>query len=206
MTPPARRAVLLGGTFDPLHVGHLVVARQVRLALAADEVWLIPAGDPPHRRTAAAAADRLAMVVAVADVDPGLRVLDLEVRRLGPSYTSDTLDALARAHPDVEQWFVLGADAAREIRGWHALGHLFETANFVLVNREGVPEMTRLEALGLGFDPTRTRLVRVDSPPVSATDIRRRAAAGEALDGLVPPPVAACIAARSLYREQGAVG
>lgn len=195
-----RRAILLGGTFDPIHRGHLAVAAQVRELLAADEVWLIPAGEPPHRgATAAAAADREAMVAAAAGGQPHLRVLDLELRRPGPSYTWDTVVELAAGQPDVEQWLLLGADAAREIGSWHRLGDLLREARFVIVNREGVGHLTAADAEALGFDPLRTRVVEVASPPVSATEVRRRAAAGEPLDELVPAGVAALILERGLY-------
>ncbi|HET9050702.1 MAG TPA: nicotinate-nucleotide adenylyltransferase [Candidatus Dormibacteraeota bacterium] len=205
MTPGAPgRVVLLGGTFDPIHCGHLAVADQVRALLGADEVWLIPSGTPPHRgSTAAPAGARAAMVRAAAAGRPGLRVLDLELRRPGPSYTSTTIAELAREHPGVELWFLLGADAARDIRAWHRLGDLLEVARFVVVNRDGAPELTPSAAAALGFDPARTRVVRVDSPPISATDIRRRAAAGEPLEGLVPPEVEAIIVARGLYGARG---
>ena len=201
---PPRRVVLLGGTFDPIHCGHLAVADQVRELIGAGEVWLIPSGTPPHRgATAAPAADREAMVRAAAAGRTGLRVLDTELHRAGPSYTSTTAAQLAAEHPDVEQWFLLGADAAREIRSWHRLGDLLEIARFVVVNRQGTEEITPAGTLALGFDPARTRVVRVDSPPISATDVRRRAAAGEPLAGLVPPEVEAIIVERGLYGAGG---
>lgn len=195
-----RRVVLLGGTFDPIHNGHIAVADQARELIDADEVWLIPAGIPPHRgATAASADDREAMVRAAAATRPALRVLDLELRRPGPSYTSTTVQELLAEHPEVEQWFLLGADAAREIRSWHRLGDLLDMARFLIVNREGALHLTDADAAALGFDPARTRVVHVDSPPISATDVRRRAAAGEPLDGLVPPEVAKLIVERGLY-------
>lgn len=195
-----RRAVLLGGTFDPIHLGHLAVAGQARARLEADEVWLIPSNSPPHRRPAlAAAADRLAMVRAAAAGDPHLRVLDLEISRGGPSYTLDTVAELAARHPETEQWFLLGADAAREIGGWHGLGDLLRVARFVLVNREGVGELTVVEAEALGFDRARLRVIGVTSPPISATDVRLRVARGEPVTGLVPDAVARIIAERGLY-------
>jgi nicotinate-nucleotide adenylyltransferase len=200
------RAVLVGGTFDPVHLGHLAVADQARRLLDAAEAWFIPSRRPPHRPPAVASPeDRLVMLRAVTSSYPWLRVLDLEVRRPGPSYTLDTLRELAGTHPDVEQWFLLGADAAREIRSWNRLGELLQTAHFVLVNREGVGELTLDEAAALGFDRGRTRVIKVHSPPISATEVRSRAAAGQPLTSLVPDPVARLIEARGLYRHGGGV-
>jgi nicotinate-nucleotide adenylyltransferase len=198
----ARRAVLMGGTFDPVHLGHIAVADQARSQLEASQAWLIPSRRPPHRSPAvAAAADRLAMLREAAADHPWLRVLDLELRRPGPSYTLDTLRELAATHPDVEQWFLLGADAARGIRSWHRLGELLDTAHFVLVNREGTAELSIDEAVALGYDAARLRIIRVDSPPISATEVRRRAARGFPLEGLVPAPVGRLIEQRGLYRR-----
>jgi len=199
MSRPSR-AVVLGGTFDPIHVGHLAVLDQVRRAVDAVEAWLVPAATPPHRRpTHASAEDRLAMARAAAEGQDGVRVLDLEVRRGGLSYTIDTLDELETAHPGVRPWFVVGADAAREVGSWHRAADLLARAAFVVVNRSGVRPLDAGEVQALGFDLARTLLVHVDSPPVSATEIRRRVAAGESIAGMVPPAVAALIAARGLY-------
>lgn len=200
MAPP-RRVVLLGGTFDPLHSGHLAVADQVAAALGAEQIWLIPTNLPPHRPAPEAGVDdRLAMVGAAAQARTDLVVIDAEARRPGVSYTVDTLQELAQRHGDLEMWFLLGADAAREIGSWRASTRLLAANRFAIVNREGVDEMTDAEAAGLGFDPARTRLLRIDSPPISATDIRRRVREGRSIAGLVPQPVASVIATRGLYR------
>ncbi|HEY6379045.1 MAG TPA: nicotinate (nicotinamide) nucleotide adenylyltransferase [Candidatus Dormibacteraeota bacterium] len=200
----ARRAVLVGGTFDPVHLGHLAIAGQAREQLDADQAWLIPARRPPHRPAAVAGgADRLALLQAAAAGQPWLRVLDLELRRAGPSYTSDTVAELAALHPQVEQWFLLGADAAREIRTWHRLDELLARTRFVVVNREGIGELTVDEAAALGFDSARLRIILVNSPPISATEVRRRAAAGLPLLDLVPAEVARLIEERGLYVEGG---
>jgi nicotinate-nucleotide adenylyltransferase len=199
-TPEPRRAVVLGGSFDPIHLGHLAVLDQVRLAIGADEAWLVPTGAQPHRLPAhASAEDRLAMTEAAAEGHPRVRVLDLETRRPGPSYTVDTLAELEREHPGTEIWLILGADAARDVPHWHRVEDLRDRARFVLVNRTGVPQLDELEMRALGFDLERTRLIEVDSPPVSATEIRHRVAAGESLEGMVSPAVAALIRARRLY-------
>lgn len=198
MTPHC--VAVLGGTFDPIHVGHVAVLEQVRRAVDADEGWLLPTATPPHRRpTHASAADRLAMARAAAAGHRGVRVVDVEVGRGGLSYTIDTVDELARLHPQTTVWFILGADAAREVHTWHRASELLARAHFAVVNRTGVAPLDDAEVRALGFDPARTVLLHVVSPPVSATEIRRRAAAGESLAGLVPEGVAELIAARGLY-------
>ncbi len=112
--------VVLGGTFDPVHLGHLAAAEQARDLAGAEEAWLIPANTPPHRgATIASSPDRLDLVHAAAAGRQRMRVLDLELRRPGPSYTADTLAELAAAHPGTEIWFALGTDAARDIATWH---------------------------------------------------------------------------------------
>jgi nicotinate-nucleotide adenylyltransferase len=205
MTP--RCVVALGGTFDPIHNGHLAILEQVSRAVEADEAWLIPTATPPHRRPAhAGAEDRLAMAVAAAARVPGLRVLDLELRRPGLSYTVDTLAELAERYPSTRVWLVLGADAAREVGSWHRAREVLDRAWFVLVNRSGVPTLDAAEAERLGFDPARTRVVAVDSPAVSATEIRRRVAAGRSIAAMVPPEVAALIVERGLYRGREHAG
>jgi nicotinate-nucleotide adenylyltransferase len=198
-----RCVAVLGGTFDPVHAGHLAVLDQVRSSVDADEAWLLPTNLPGHRRPAGASVeDRLAMVRAAAEGHAGVRVADLEARRPGPSYTVDTLDELERAFPEVQFWLVLGADAARDIAAWHRAAEVLARARFVLVNRTGVPQLEEEEARALGFDPERTRLIHVSSPPVSATEIRRRVAAGQPIEGMVAPAVARFIAERGLYRNR----
>ncbi len=197
-----RRVAVLGGTFDPIHAGHLAILEQVRRSVDADEAWLLPTGTPPHRAPASASvADRLAMVEAAAAGHERVRVVDDEARRRGRSYTYDTLDELERAFAGVEFWLVLGADAARDVGQWHRSAELLARARFVLVNRTGVPPLGEEEARRLGFDPQRTRLIDVESPPVSATEIRRRVAAGQPVDGMVAPAVGRLIAERRLYQH-----
>lgn len=198
---PALRIAVFGGTFDPFHLGHLAVAVQARQGILADETWIVPAGVPPLRGPVdASAGDRLAVCeAAIAGVER-MRVLDLELRRPGPSYTIDTMRDLAAAHPDRELWVVLGADAARQMPEWLGAAELLATFHFVLVNRAGERLVHQPEALELGFRPDRTRIVAIDSPDVSATEIRRRARAGEPLGGLVSPAVERLIVDRALYR------
>jgi nicotinate-nucleotide adenylyltransferase len=195
------RVAVFGGTFDPFHLGHLAVAEQAREGVLADETWVVPAGVPPHRGVVTAPApDRLAMCRAAIEGRPRIAILDLELRRRGPSYTIDTMRDLAAAHPGVQLWVVLGADAARQMPGWHGADELLGSYHFVLVNRAGEAPIHHAEAIGLGFRPERSRVVGIDSPDVSATEIRRRVLAGEPLEGLVSPAVAEIIERRGLYR------
>ena len=201
------RVVVLGGTFDPVHRGHLAAAQQSRELIGADEAWLIPTNTPPHRGpTIASPTDRMDMLCAAVAGEPRIRVLDLELLRPGPSYTADTMVQLDAEHPDTEVWFALGTDAARDIAGWHRSEEVLDRARFVLLNRGGVGEIDAAEAARLGFAPERTRIVHIDSPPISATEVRRRAAAGLGLEGLVPDPVARIIAERGLYRTVAGSG
>jgi nicotinate-nucleotide adenylyltransferase len=194
------RVAVFGGTFDPFHVGHLAVAEQARDGVLADEVWVVPAGVPPHRGPVmAGAADRLAMCRAAIEGRPRISALDLELSRPGPSYTLDTMRDLGAGQPGTQLWVVLGADAARQTSGWHEAGELLGTYHFVLVNRAGEAPIRHAEAIALGFLPELTRVVGIDSPDISGTEIRRRVAAGEPLSGMVSPAVAAIIEQRRLY-------
>jgi len=198
----ATRVAVFGGTFDPFHLGHLAVAEQARDGILAGETWVVPAGIPPLRGPVdASPVDRLAMCRAAIAGRRGLHALDLELNRPGPSYTLDTMRDLATLRPEVELWVVLGVDAARQVREWRGVDELLGGFHFALVNRAGETPMRQPEAIALGFLPDRTRMVVIDSPDVSATEIRRRAAAGEPLSGLVDPAVERLITARGLYRS-----
>jgi nicotinate-nucleotide adenylyltransferase len=203
-----RRVAILGGTFDPIHLGHIAIAEQARDGAGLEETWLVPSAMPPHRGAASASAqDRLDMVQSAVAGHPRLRVLDIEVRRPGPSYTADTLRQLEAGYPGAEFWIVLGADAARDIMTWHGREELLGRARFLLVNRSGVDRLAEADARRLGFDAGgRTLIIEVDSPAISATEVRERVAAGLSLDGLVPAAVAEIIAARGLYGSEGGGG
>lgn len=189
-----RRVGLLGGTFDPPHLGHLVVAECARVELGLDAVRLLVAGEPWMKGTApTSAAARTAMArVAVAD-DPYLVVDDREVRREGPTYTADTLAELHREEPGADWFFVLGEDAAAGLSRWERSDEALALATFVVVTRPGVgtPVGRRL----------RPQLVHLQIPQleVSSTQLRRRFAAGLATRYLVPDAVDRYVREHGLY-------
>lgn len=202
--PVAHSVLVYGGTFDPVHTGHLSVASQARAATGADAVWFVPAALPPLRDPPEASPEeRLDLLEEARELwgGPGLAVLDLAVRRGGVSYTADVMDALRAEYPDLEMAVLVGADAARTINRWHRARDLLRAERFVIVNRTGPPPLHEFELAALGYAATRTRLLTVDSPDISASDIRARVARGESLDGLVPDGVASLIEAKGLYRN-----
>jgi nicotinate-nucleotide adenylyltransferase len=180
---------ILGGTFNPPHLGHLALARCALDQLGLDRVLLVPSCVPPHKQVEVAGAEhRLRMCeLAVAGL-AGLEACPLEVRRGGPSYTVDTLLALRSLHPHATLTLILGSDIARTLSSWHRPDELMALADIAIAPREG--------DAGPGEGAVRLDLPEV---PVSSSLVRARVAAGEALDGLVPPAVAAYIAEHALY-------
>lgn len=213
---PERRLGLLGGTFDPVHIGHLESACVAQQMLQLERVRFVPAARPPHRPDSPGASGyhRLEMVkLAVADT-PGWEVWDLELTREGPSYTYDTLiAAAAEGLTPLQIFFITGADAFAEITTWYRYPEILDLAHFAVVARPGVTLASlreRLPQLAARMcEPAdlahtdRTRIVLLDAPTpdVSGTDIRQRVARGESIDGLVPPAVAAYIYRNQLYRQ-----
>ena len=218
MTAPTPIAIL-GGTFDPVHYGHLRFADDVRRSLGLAEVRLVPAADPPHRdRPTASAADRLAMLgLAVAEF-PGLVVDDRELRRSGKSYTVLTLEELRAEFPGSPVWVLLGADAFRGLPTWRRWREIFDLAHFVVVERPGVkleselpPELVadwrerRIANPAVLFArPAGCIFVQEIAPQaVAATTIREILAQGSGAAGklhaLLPPAVLAYIERHHLY-------
>ena len=195
MTQRRERIGVLGGTFDPPHIGHLLAAVNVRSALELDRVLLVVANEPWQKvgsRAISPAADRLAMVAAaVRDLD-GIEASDIEIRRGGPSYSVETLEALRAAESDVDLYLIVGADAAGALHTWERAEDLPRLATLVLVDRPGVHA---------GEPPDRWLPERVEIPrvEVSSTDLRARVVDGRPLDFLLPPAVVTCIRERRLY-------
>jgi nicotinate-nucleotide adenylyltransferase len=192
---------VLGGTFDPVHDAHIALITDARDAIGAGEGWLVPARSPALRDEPVAPPHlRLAMLeTAVRDI-AGVRVVDVELRRPGASYTIDTLEALRSSHPGVEPWWVVGADAVRRIHEWHRSDELLGMVHLVVVQRAGAGRFDEGEARALGLARERTMVLDITPPDISATDVRRRVARRESIAGLVPRPVADIISASGLYR------
>jgi len=213
------RTGILGGTFDPVHLGHRDVAMAARAALGLDTVLLVPSLLPTHRHRAPAASgpDRLAMVELAAADDEGLEASDLELRSEGPSYTSRTLETLTRGYDPLQFFFITGADAFAEIASWHDYPDVLDLSHFVVVSRPGhtasqltqqLPDLaTRMRRLpsDTGSNPadaaTAVWLIDAATRDISSSDIRMRRATGLPIDDLVSPPVAAYVIEHQLYTK-----
>ena len=202
----SERIALFGGTFNPIHCGHLTVARAVADRLALSRLVLMPSARPPHKPAGdlAAGEDRLAMCRLAAEIDPRLVVSDLELHRPPPSYTVDTLAALGRDSPSAKLLLVIGADMLRDFHLWYRFEDIARTARIVTVPRPGV-EIGSLAALrrALGEAAVEGILADLQDTPlvdVSSTEIRRRLLAGQSVADLVPPAVARYIVEHGLYR------
>jgi nicotinate-nucleotide adenylyltransferase len=191
---------MLGGTFDPIHLGHLAAARAAIECAELDRVLLIPAGRPPHRRAAVAdATQRLEMCRLAIDEDSVLEVSDVEVRRGGISYTADTLRELKRMYPDDELFLVLGWDAARLFATWHEPDEVRRLATIVVVTRPGStsPDAEALKQAGL--EDKSVILCARPTPDISGSALRRAIAKGEPVADRLPAAVEQYIAKNRLY-------
>ncbi|MEA2843723.1 MAG: nicotinate-nucleotide adenylyltransferase [Actinomycetota bacterium] len=191
------RLGVLGGTFDPVHVGHLVAAVNARAALDLDTVLLVVANQPWQKsgRVLTPAGDRMAMVeAAVAGVD-GLEASRLELDRGGPTYTADTLEQLVAVDPDRELFLIVGADVAADLSTWERPDVVARLATLAVVGRGGVGDSADLRLSPMW----RVEHVEIPRLEISSSDIRRRCAAGLPLDFLVPQPVITRIRALGLY-------
>lgn len=192
------RIGVVGGTFDPIHEGHLALARAARRCAQLDRVLLIPAAVPPHRAPAIASDQERLQMARLAAGDE-FEVSDVEIRRGGPSYTVDTLRELAAAHPDAGLFLVLGWDAARELRSWREPEAVLALARLVIVDRPGLAPPSAEDLRRAGLNPARVELCDEPTPEVSASELRDGLAHGAPVDHLMPAAVAEFIAQRGLY-------
>jgi len=193
-----RQIGVMGGTFDPIHHGHLVAASEVAHIFALDEVIFVPTGQPYQKdnRQVSAAEDRYLMTVIATASNPRFSVSRVDIDRPGPTYTIDTLRELRAANnPRDELYFITGADALAEILTWHDVDELFTLAHFVGCTRPG----HRLSGAGLPDD--KVSLVEIPALAISSTECRARTEAGEPVWYLVPDGVVQYIAKRKLYAK-----
>ncbi|MHB8095265.1 MAG: nicotinate-nucleotide adenylyltransferase [Candidatus Aminicenantales bacterium] len=212
---------LFGGTFDPVHCGHLQAAHEVRTAFSLDKVLLIPSFTPPHKERAgmAPAADRLRMVELACAGEPGFEASSIEVDAGEKSYSIITLEKIRRIYPLSRVFFILGIDAFLEIDTWRDHERVLEECHFIVMTRPGfrfedagrvlggalrgrIHRVSGAETIDESlFESPRIFFTPIRAMDVSSTEVRRRIRSGESVRGLVPDPVDEFIRARHLYRE-----
>jgi nicotinate-nucleotide adenylyltransferase len=199
------RIGILGGTFNPPHLGHLVCAQEAHCELELDQVMLIPAGMPPHKPVEAepGAAHRLELCRLAIRGDDRFTVSDLEVRRDGPSYTVDTLDLLSTHAPSDELFLILGGDIAAGLGGWHEPERVLELATVAIAKRRGTARSAVQRTLDQLTGGERARFFQMPRIGISSTMLRRRVRTGQSIRYFVPDAVAAYIEEHGLYRHSG---
>jgi nicotinate-nucleotide adenylyltransferase len=196
------RIGILGGTFDPIHYGHLAIAEEARASMQLDQVLLVPAGHQPlkHGRHAATPQQRLEMARLACAPNPALSVSAIEVERPGPSYTVTTLEQLA-GQTSAALFFLLGADALADLYRWRAADRILELAQIVGITRPGYsPDLSGLRA---ALPTIESRLTLVEGPrlEIASSDLRRRLAERRPIRYLTPDPVVEYIEEHGLYRQ-----
>jgi len=197
-----QRLGVLGGTFDPPHYGHLVLAETARVCLRLDRVLFVPAGQPPHKpdRPVTPSHHRAAMVDAALADNPAFALSSVDLERPGPHYTVEMLALLGQEYPGAELYFLMGGDSLAEFLTWRDPAGIVRQARLAVMRRSGCEG--DLEALEQAVPGLRERLVWIDAPylDIAATDLRRRVREGLPLRYLVPPRVEAYIREHRLYR------
>jgi nicotinate-nucleotide adenylyltransferase len=199
MTERPRRVGVMGGTFDPIHHGHLVAASEVQAWFDLDEVVFVPTGQPWQKseREVSPAEDRYLMTVIATASNPRFWVSQVDVDRGGPTYTIDTLTDIRKLRPGAELFFITGADALAQIVTWHDAERIFELARFVGCTRPGT---TIDDSTLIGLPPDRVTIIEVPALAISSTECRARASVNEPVWYLVPDGVVQYIAKRGLYQ------
>jgi nicotinate-nucleotide adenylyltransferase len=183
----------MGGTFDPIHNGHLVAASEVAAALELDEVLFVPTGQPWQKAEVTATSNRYLMAEIATAANPRFKVSTVDIDRAGPTYTVDTLRDLSSQHPDADLFFITGADAVTSIAGWKDSEDLWSLAKFVAVTRPG-------HNLDLPEAPEGAiQVLEIPALAISSTDIRERVLSGKPIWYLVPDGIVQFIAKHGLY-------
>lgn len=188
-----QRIGILGGTFDPPHLGHLLIAEEVRIQLNLDEIWFIPTNDPPHKKkTKTSGQNRIEMTRrAIAD-NPKFKLNLLEFERVGKSYTIDTVEALQIAHPHIEFYFIIGADMVQYLQKWHRIDELIKKITFIGVKRTDYHVDTEYPV----------QIIDIPLFDVSSSFIRERIANEQSFVYFLSNPVYAYIKEQHLYENQ----
>ena len=197
------RVGLMGGSFDPIHLGHIAIAGEARDALQLSHVLFLPSGRPPHKaHLGASPAQRLEMTRLAVEPLPWAQASDVEVCRQGTIYTVDTLQILSSQHPEAAFYYIIGADTLLDLPNWRNTQKVCTLCRFICRHRPGVAD----EAIGTALEDLRSRygaqvhLVPASGPDISSTEIRRRVARGQSTEGLLPCAVRAYIDRENLYR------
>jgi nicotinate-nucleotide adenylyltransferase len=196
------RVGILGGTFNPPHLGHLICAQEAYLQLGLDRVMLIPARTPPHKpvEDEPGAEHRYELCRSAVDGDPRFEVSDLEIQRTGTSFTVDTLEELNSRAPDNELFLIVGGDVAAGLPSWHRPDRVLELARLSVAKRRGTARERVERALESLQGGDRAAYFRMPRIGISSTMIRRRVSAGEPITYLTPDPVVSYIDRHQLYR------
>ncbi len=206
MSPPdpqQRRIGILGGTFNPVHHGHLIMAEQALWQFNLDQVLWMPAGDPPHKPLAAGAskADRLAMVkLAIADHER-FACSDLEIRRPGPSYTIETLRSLMQEQPDTQWYWIIGVDALRDLPQWYQAEELARLCHWIVAPRIDAGDAAQVLRSVAAKLPIRAAILDAPTLTLSSTYLRQQIQKGGSIRYLVPPAVERYIRQHRLYLD-----
>lgn len=193
-TTPRKKVGILGGTFNPPHSGHLIIAEQVRSQLDLEEVLFLPSAKPPHKKEkkTIAAEHRLAMLKKAIKGNAGFSIEDIEVKRGGKSYTYNTIVQLQEAHPDVDYYFIIGADMVEDLKNWYKIDELLQRVQFVAVNRPYYSLNTSYPVIA----------VDVPSIDISSSLIRQKVLNDCSIKYLVSPEVEKYIESKGLYKNE----
>lgn len=196
---------IMGGTFDPIHYGHLVAAEGARHHFGLDSVVFVPAARPPHKGNSSIShpSDRLNMTVLATGSNNNFEVSDIEIKRRGPSYTIDTVNQFRQSRPDASVHFITGADAVLEILTWHRVQELLEICHFIAATRPGY-RLENLSGILKGLPSQcidKISVMEVPALAISSTDIRERVGKGMPIKYLLPEEVEDYIYVKDLYKK-----
>ncbi|MDE5413843.1 nicotinate-nucleotide adenylyltransferase [Alkalihalobacterium chitinilyticum] len=194
-----RKIGILGGTFDPPHIGHLLIAQEVLEQCKLDEIWFMPANIPPHKKNdeVSSVTDRIEMVTKAIEGVEQFTVSTVELERNGPSYTVDTLKELKMKLPDVEFYFIIGGDMIEQLHTWERIDELFEYVTFVGLQRPGYSQSSKYAE--------KLQLLTIPQVDISSSDIRERLKEGRGIRYFVPEQVRQFIEERQLYGTSASV-